>query len=350
MINKDSAMSLVFVGDVVPNKVMLRPEIFSGTFPVGNLECAFSSGCVDSGKAYASVLPWSAIQNVSSGGFDALSLANNHVNDAGDCDEMCEELKRRFPRIQFFGTVDKPYAEVCNDNGRAVIIGCLEPCRSRGKRIFKQENVASLISKLRKENAGKQELYIYVYPHWGRVGEYTRYPAPSQRRLARQWIDAGADGIIGNHAHVPQGKECYKGRAIYYSLGNYFFRDGEEGDVPESSDRMIVRFDGRVSSEVFDTPSAADGFVRACQILNDGWTKWRWARTVGPLYCEKSMRSWKMRLRKHFLDNIAQNYHLEPYASEFVFDSCFVMFNGWKDEVRCQVWNLQLQKKGTIDL
>jgi poly-gamma-glutamate synthesis protein (capsule biosynthesis protein) len=293
----------MFVGDVVPDVPMKRLEGSDVALIIGNLECAFgvsNKGNVASEKAYASILPRGLIKNVATGGFDALSLANNHVNDAGDCDEMCEELKLCFPWIQFFGTVDKPYAEVCNDNGRAVIIGCLEPCRSRGKRIFKQENVAALISKLRKENAGKQELYIYVYPHWGRVGEYTRYPAPSQRRLARQWIDAGADGIIGNHAHVPQGKECYKGRAIYYSLGNYFFRDGEDGDVPESSDRMIVRFDGRVSSEVFDTPSAADGFLRACQILNDGWTKWRWARTVGPLYCEKSMRSWKMRLRKHF--------------------------------------------------
>ena len=41
--------------------------------------------------------------------------------------------------------------------------------------------------------------------------------------MARQYIDAGADVVIGCHPHVMQGVEYYKGKPIAYSLGNYWF-------------------------------------------------------------------------------------------------------------------------------
>jgi poly-gamma-glutamate synthesis protein (capsule biosynthesis protein) len=34
-------------------------------------------------------------------------------------------------------------------------------------------------------------------------------------------IDAGADMVLGHHAHVPKGIEMYKGKAIFYSLSNF---------------------------------------------------------------------------------------------------------------------------------
>lgn len=57
--------------------------------------------------------------------------------------------------------------------------------------------------------------------HWGY--EHSDTPAPFQRELAHRLIDAGADIIIGHHPHVPQGEEIYKGKHIYYSLGNFNF-------------------------------------------------------------------------------------------------------------------------------
>jgi poly-gamma-glutamate synthesis protein (capsule biosynthesis protein) len=41
-----------------------------------------------------------------------------------------------------------------------------------------------------------------------------------QRELARGYIDAGADVVLGAHPHVLQGFEIYKGKPIAYSLGN----------------------------------------------------------------------------------------------------------------------------------
>ncbi len=61
---------------------------------------------------------------------------------------------------------------------------------------------------------------VVVYTHWGE--EYV--PANDrQKRLARSLIDEGAEIVIGSHPHVVQEHEVYKGKHIYYSLGNLIF-------------------------------------------------------------------------------------------------------------------------------
>ncbi len=63
--------------------------------------------------------------------------------------------------------------------------------------------------------------FIMVYTHWGT--EYFTGIPPSQRETAKQFIDAGADMIIGHHPHVIQPMEIYNGKPIFYSLGNFVF-------------------------------------------------------------------------------------------------------------------------------
>jgi poly-gamma-glutamate capsule biosynthesis protein CapA/YwtB (metallophosphatase superfamily) len=59
--------------------------------------------------------------------------------------------------------------------------------------------------------------------HWGE--EEIRFPLKMQRVKAKELIDAGADLIIGSHAHLFQGYETYNDKYIFYSLGNFFFPD-----------------------------------------------------------------------------------------------------------------------------
>ena len=42
-----------------------------------------------------------------------------------------------------------------------------------------------------------------------------------ERPLAHAAIDAGADAVIGHHAHILRGIEIYKGKPIYHNLGNF---------------------------------------------------------------------------------------------------------------------------------
>jgi hypothetical protein len=60
---------------------------------------------------------------------------------------------------------------------------------------------------------------ILVMPHWGK--EYIATPEPQQVDLAHAAIDAGADLVIGGHAHWPKGIEMYEGKPIFYGVGNF---------------------------------------------------------------------------------------------------------------------------------
>lgn len=63
--------------------------------------------------------------------------------------------------------------------------------------------------------------YRIVFLHWGY--EFINYPNIGQKQLAHWLIDEGADLVVGMHSHVAQGVEEYKGKFIYYSLGNTVF-------------------------------------------------------------------------------------------------------------------------------
>jgi len=84
-------------------------------------------------------------------------------------------------------------------------------------------------AKLNEAIAAANDTYdhVIVFVHWGI--ERNDIPEEYQRVLAKGYIDAGADLIVGCHPHVLQGFEYYKNVPIVYSLGNYLFgsRTGE---------------------------------------------------------------------------------------------------------------------------
>ncbi len=65
--------------------------------------------------------------------------------------------------------------------------------------------------------------------HWG--AEQVGLPRPEDVDLAHALVDAGADLIIGHHAHRTQPIERYQGRLICYGLGNAAFQ-GRGGGAP----------------------------------------------------------------------------------------------------------------------
>ncbi len=66
---------------------------------------------------------------------------------------------------------------------------------------------------------------VVVQLHWGE--EDVPLPRPEDALLARRLVDAGADLIIGHHAHCIQPIERYRGRSIFYGLGNALFPESE---------------------------------------------------------------------------------------------------------------------------
>lgn len=74
--------------------------------------------------------------------------------------------------------------------------------------------------------------------HWGVSWHYVKL-AEYQVEVGHHAVDAGADLVFGHHPHVLQGVEVYRGRAIFYSLGNFAF----DLDMPDNFEREagIVR-------------------------------------------------------------------------------------------------------------
>ena len=79
--------------------------------------------------------------------------------------------------------------------------------------------------------------YVVCLFHWGGKVENGMYPDFNQPKIAYKIIDSGADLIIGHHSHTLQPYEVYKGKYIFYSLGNFCFSDIYSDDKLHEIDR-----------------------------------------------------------------------------------------------------------------
>ena len=90
---------------------------------------------------------------------------------------------------------------------------------TRNEYVARMEDVAYLqraINQLKTESD-----FIVATMHAG--VEYVRNPDKTQIAFAEAAIDAGADMVIGHHPHWVQTTANYKGKPIFYSLGNFVF-------------------------------------------------------------------------------------------------------------------------------
>jgi poly-gamma-glutamate synthesis protein (capsule biosynthesis protein) len=83
------------------------------------------------------------------------------------------------------------------------------------------------------ESKKNSDITIVVF-HYG--NEYSTTPNPSQIELSHECIDEGADMVIGDHPHVIQKIESYKGKPIFYSLGNFVF---DQSNIATHSSLML---------------------------------------------------------------------------------------------------------------
>jgi hypothetical protein len=94
------------------------------------------------------------------------------------------------------------------------------------------------------ENLRSKVDVVMVMPHWGR--EYIAPPEPEQVELAHAVIDAGADLIVGGHAHWPKGIEVYRGKPIFYGTGNFLFDQAWSEETSTGIFADIILYKDRV--------------------------------------------------------------------------------------------------------
>jgi poly-gamma-glutamate capsule biosynthesis protein CapA/YwtB (metallophosphatase superfamily) len=231
-----SSLTIAFVGDVMLGRGVtqaldgnweaacaeVQPWLAEADFAFGNLESPLTMSLLSSppvGGRYDLRAPLEAVAALRAGGFDLVSLANNHALDAGETglQETVEAL-----RAAGIGALV---------NGGAVeSMDCpsLPSCRSAdlpgyGFLAF-DDSVAPLDVESAAEAvaaAARRSNVVVVSIHWG--GEYQASPSPRQRAIARALADAGAGLVVGHGPHVLQRVEWVGGTLVAYSLGNFLF-------------------------------------------------------------------------------------------------------------------------------
>ncbi len=96
------------------------------------------------------------------------------------------------------------------------------------------------------DSAKRGSEYVVIALHGGI--ERQTVPTSYQVTLARAFVDAGADLVVGHHPHVLQGAEIYKGKPIFYSTGNFI------NSLPGTTALFHLRYDGAKLAKVALTP------------------------------------------------------------------------------------------------
>jgi hypothetical protein len=106
---------------------------------------------------------------------------------------------------------------------------------------------------------------LVVYFHEG-IEAYN-YPASSAVRACHDAVEAGADVVVGTHAHTIQGVEWYRGAPIAYSLGNFMMAmEGAPGDFEYWRSRIQETLGGLT----FSRELTAKELVLRCLFRSDG--------------------------------------------------------------------------------
>jgi hypothetical protein len=98
---------------------------------------------------------------------------------------------------------------------------------------------------------------VFVMIHWG--VELEAQPRTYQVRQAHRMIDAGANVIFGSHPHVLQPLETYRGRPIFYSLGNLVWPRISDETSATAVAEVVVAPDGTIRARLIPVEIASNG-------------------------------------------------------------------------------------------
>lgn len=93
--------------------------------------------------------------------------------------------------------------------------------------------------------------FVLVSLHAHEQGSDREEPAAFIRTFAHRMIDEGADVVVGHGPHLLRGMECYRGKPIFYSLGNFFGQNELTLKIPSDSYERFRIDPSRTPSEMY---------------------------------------------------------------------------------------------------
>ncbi len=231
---EEPPVRVLFVGDIMLDRNVARSAAAEGAYAlfatstrelfadadlrVGNLEGTITSkksiAQADSSILRFTFAPALAAEVLKSLNFDAVSLANNHALDFYD-----SGYKSTRSNLEEFGVPSFGHPLNATSTLSAKLERGGKPLCFVGYMELFDDATTTVVSEI--ETLRPDCWKVTVFAHWG--VEYTASSTKRQQAEAHQFIDAGADLVIGAHPHVVQEVEVYQGKAIFYSLGNFMF-------------------------------------------------------------------------------------------------------------------------------
>jgi len=213
----------------------VAPLLRSADVAMVNLETAVTTrGTKPDGKEYAFRAPPSAFSALEAGGVDVASMANNHGMDYGLQgleDSLDAAAAGRVPVVGIGRSSEEAYRPFVKEvkGQRIAVIGATQvlddELRSAWTATESKPGLASakdvdrLTAAVRAARAEADTVVVYL--HWGTEGETC--PNEDQPALASDLAEAGADVIVGGHAHRLQGAGRLGEAFVAYGLGNFAF-------------------------------------------------------------------------------------------------------------------------------
>ncbi len=222
-------MSLSFLGDFfIENEI--EQSIVSDKY-ILNLEAPISKQGEPQKSKINLRMPSINFEKIFGSNPVAVNLANNHIMDYGEeaYKDTISFLESR--KIKYFGAGIKEnnYNNPCILDYCGKKIGLFAYCCESTQPIMGSigfNGCAELnLNKIKEDlDVFRNKVdFVILNFHWGE--EEIQYPKPKDVKIARECIDHGADMIIGHHAHVIQSSEVYRGKHIFYGIGNFAFMD-----------------------------------------------------------------------------------------------------------------------------
>lgn len=245
-------MKIAFLGDIYIDGEYLKcnsnllsgikEKIKSADFVIANLEAPITNSVHKISKIGPNLkmkkLPEDVLNMI-----DAFSMANNHIMDYSNegLNDTISYLKSK--NKLFFGAgacLQDAYKEVVfeHNNSKVAVIGMAENEFSLtfGDRagvapldpIYSYKYIADVVSMYK---------HVYLFIHGG--NEFTSLPSPRYKMLCKMYIDMGVSAVISSHTHSIGPIEEYRGKPIFYSLGNCLFNSKKP---PKGWDKGLLAF------------------------------------------------------------------------------------------------------------
>jgi poly-gamma-glutamate synthesis protein (capsule biosynthesis protein) len=220
----------------------MAPTLRRADIAMVNLETAVTDRGDPQPKQYVFRAPATAFDALIDGGVDVATMANNHGMDYGAVgmeDSLAAARARHFPVLGIgrdSAQAFRPYRRTVNGQRIAIIAATqvlddnLISAWSAGRGrmgLASAKNVPEIVAAVRKARATSDTVVVFL--HWGK--ELTGCPTATQRTLARQLVAAGADVVVGSHAHVLLGGGRLGRAFVDYGLGNFVFYASSEETV-----------------------------------------------------------------------------------------------------------------------